>query len=266
MNAIGIITNNERHIFQRDIIQGVTDIMHYSHTVEVDSIAEDPHNPRPIQLDMDALDGVLVIANVLSRQQLQALIDSGKPVTLVSHREPRLPIAAVIQNNVEGMLTLVDHVVRDRQRRQIVFIRGDMNQHDGIQRDQVFQQGLMRYDLMTPDHYQLNGAFDPVTAANAMYDFIERGDPFDAVIAADYMMGCAVLDVLRAMGVRMPENVSVVAFGDSPDAQQMGLTVVGSDVVEIGRRAARQLLGQIDGMQMQGVTWLNTELIVRDSS
>jgi len=266
MSKIGIITNDKAQVFQREIIAGVQDVAGDKIEVLVDSIAENPDTRRPISLDIDELDGILVISNILSHDELQSLHQRGKPITLVSHQEEDLPIAAVIQNNTDGILQLVDYVARECGRTQIVFIRGDMNQHDGRQRDNLFQMGLMQHDLTTPDDYNLVGDFNPVTAANSMLEFLETGKPFDAVIAADYLMGCAALDVLRHHDIDIPGDVAVVGFGDGAEAEDMGLTVVGVDVVEIGRRAARQLLSQMDGMTMTGVTWLNTELIVRDSS
>lgn len=263
---IGIITNDKRQVFQRDIITGVQMIAEDNYDVIVDSIAEDPKHRLDISLDIHALDGILVIANVLSHDELQDLYQTGKPITLVSHQEADLPIPAVVQNNRDGMTKLVNYVVEDCNRREIVFIRGDMNQHDGRQRDMIFQMGLMRHDLANPDDYNLVGDFNPVTAANSIMEFLEADKAFDAVIASDYLMGCAVLDVLRAYDVNIPNAVSVVAFGDGPEALDMGLTVAGVDVVELGKRAARQLLSQVDGAKMSGVTWLNTDLIVRDSS
>ncbi len=266
MSIIGIITNDKRGVFQREIIAGVQEIAGDTHQIVIDSLAENPAQRLPVSLDLEMLDGVLVISNILSHEELEALQGSGKAITLVSHRENDLHLPAVIQNNTDGILKLVDYIVQEKERRQIVFIRGDMNQHDGMQRDILFQQGLMQYDLLMPEEYNLKGDFDPVVAANSMLEFLDSAKPFDAVIAADYLMGCAVLDLLHLQDVDVPQDVSVVAFGDGPEAADMGLTVVGVDVVEIGRRAARQLLGQIDGMNIQGVTWLKTDLIVRRSS
>lgn len=264
--TIGIITNDKRRVFQRDIITGANMMTGDDYVVVVDSIAEERNKRLDISLDMDTLDGILVISNILSHDELQSLYETGKPITLVSHQDAELPIPAVVQNNRDGIHKLVDYVVQDCGRREIVFIRGDMNQHDGRQRDSIFQMGLMQHDLSNPDDYNLVGDFNPITAASSIMAFLDTGKSFDAVIASDYLMGCAVLDVLRAYDVDIPKSVSVVAFGDGPEALDMGLTVAGVDVVELGKRAARQLLGQVEGAQMSGVTWLNTELIVRDSS
>jgi DNA-binding LacI/PurR family transcriptional regulator len=60
--------------------------------------------------------------------------------------------------------------------------------------------------------------------------------------------------------------VAVVGFGDGPEAAQAGLTTVAADITELGRRAARQLIGQIEGLRIRGLTLLSTELIEREST
>jgi LacI family transcriptional regulator len=259
---IGIITNDGTPIFQRDVIAGVEDYAGQSgFSVLVDEIGK----TKQTSLPMDAIDGVLVIANVLSNSELQSLYQTGKPLTLVSHLVEHIPIPAIIQNNIDGISQLVDYLVLACGRRELVFIQGDMQQHDGIERDRIFQQSMMRHDLLVPATHILHGNFEVEVAQKSMTDFVQQGYAFDAVIAADFLMGIAALDVLTANGFAVPEKVCVVGFGDGTEAMEAGLTTIGADVVEMGRRAARQLLAQIEGRQFTGVTWLNTELVERSS-
>ena len=265
MSAIGIIVNDRRPVFQREVISGIEEVMQGQYEVLVDSLAETIQR-KPVSLPIAELAGVLVVANALSREELEKIFAIGKPISLVSHQLDDLPIPSVGQNNSDGILKLVDFLVEECNRQQIVFIRGDMQQHDAIERDEYFQRGLMHHNIVIPEHYNLAGDFNPVHAALAIDEFISKGDPFDAVIAADFLMGCSALEILKERGIRVPEEVAVVAFGDGVEAADMGLTVVGVDVVELGRRAARQLLSQIKGQAMSGVTWLNTELVRRSSA
>jgi LacI family transcriptional regulator len=263
---IGIITNIQTPVFQRDVITGATEyIQQQGYTLLVDATEERSQNGRITTLPLDNIDGLLVIANALSDSSLQTLYDTGIPITLVSHRAEQIPISAIIQNNIDGISQLVDYLIDDCGRREIVFIMGDMNQHDGIERERVFQQSMMRHDLVVPATHILRGDFERDIAAASLTHFIEQGHAFDAVVAADFLMGVAVLDVLAQAAISVPDDVCVVGFGDGPEAEAAGLTTVGADVIEMGRRAARQLLAQINGQRFAGITWLNTELIERSS-
>ena len=76
------------------------------------------------------------------------------------------------------------------------------------------------------------------------------------------LMALAVQEQLQAMQIRVP----VVGFGDGTEAAQSGLTTVAANITELGQRGARQLMGQIDGLKIQGITLLSVDLIVRESS
>jgi LacI family transcriptional regulator len=263
---IGIITNNQTSVFQRDVIAGVEQaLQQHDYTVLVDAIEEHSENGLITTLRISDMDGLLVIANALNDADLQTLYDTGKPITLVSHWVNQLPISAIVQNNIEGIKHLVDYLIEDCGRREIVFIMGDMNQHDGIERERIFQQSMMRHDLLVPPSHMLHGDFEAQIAAESLTDFIKQSPSFDAVVAADFLMGVAALNVLAEESIHVPDDVCVVGFGDGPEAEAAGLTTVGADIIEMGRRAARQLLVQMDGKRFSGVTWLNTELIERSS-
>jgi DNA-binding LacI/PurR family transcriptional regulator len=99
-----------------------------------------------------------------------------------------------------------------------------------------------------------------------MQAFLATHAEFDAVVASDYLMAEAAMNVIKASGRRVPEDVAVVGFGDGPEATRAGITTVAADVTELGRRAARQLIGQINGLRIRGLTVLSTELIVRETT
>ena len=263
MKTIGIITNNDQGVFQRAIIDGVREVAQEHHySVEVDVLAEDRHRKiRPIALDINALAGILVIADVMPQDTLMKLHQTGKPVSLVSHYVPELPIPAVISNNIEGITRLARYLIDDCGRRKFVYIRGEPTQRDSIEREEAFKQELMRHNLT--DAQMLRGDFEPKIAAESTKTLVDSQVEFDAIVAADYLMAVRALHVLQEAGYDVPQDVSVVGFGDGVEAEAAGLTTVAANVIEQGRRAARQLLGQINGLRIRGLTVLSTELIIR---
>ncbi|MBC8171871.1 MAG: substrate-binding domain-containing protein [Anaerolineae bacterium] len=168
-------------------------------------------------------------------------------------------------NNRQGIQVLMQHLIVTCGRTLPIFIQGDARQSDGLLREMAFRNELLRYNLRLPDSYLLRGDFEPRIAAEATMQFLQTGQHFDSVLAADFQMGVAALDVLRAQGRRVPQEIVLVGFGDGPEAAVAGMTIVAADVIELGRRGARQLLGQMNGLRIQGLTLLSTELIIRDT-
>jgi DNA-binding LacI/PurR family transcriptional regulator len=263
-SKIGVVTNDRRRVFQRGLIDGIEACANsLGYSVQVDSIAEDPTHPRPLELPVSEQDGVIVISNALDDATLSRIYATGKPMSLISHCSDTLPIPAIIQNNVEGIYRLVDYLVMDCQRRNLVYVRGELSQHDGKSRDRAFRECIYRHALSVPESHWLKGDFEPEVAADSLNSLVRSGAEFDGLIAADYLMALALLDVLEGHGIRVPNDVCVVGFGDGPEAAEAGLTTVGGDVTELGKRSARQLFAQINGARIQGVTWLNTQVIER---
>lgn len=258
MRKIGVITNDENGVFQKSVINGAWT------TAEVEDcellIHSQANNTLP-KLTPDEVDGWLVIANAATPEWLAAVKSAGKPVTLVSHTLPGFP--SVVFDNRQGMMELVKHLVLTCGRREFIFVRGVTGQHDADQREAAFTDALMRYSAHAAG--TINGEFNPKTAVAALETLIKEGNAFDAVIASDYMMALGVIARLKQQQ-RVPQDVSVVGFGDGPEARAAKLTTVAADVEELGRRAAKQVVHQMNGGKISGVTTLSVRLIERNTS
>ncbi len=263
---IPIFTNFPGAVFQRDVIAGAREVFDSrGYEVVVLEFPTPPTDLADLQLDANVVGG-LVITAVLPDALLTALHESGVPLSLVSHQIAGSRIPGVMPNNRQGITLLMEHLVVTHHRRKLVFIQGDMTQNDGIQRYTAFQQEAMRYNLTVPPEFVLRGDFSVDTAAESLHRFLATQPDFDAVIASDYLMAEAAVNLIRATGQRIPEDVAVAGFGDGPEAAQAGLTTVAADVMELGRRGARQLIGQIQGLRIRGLTLLSPELIERETT
>ncbi len=264
---LGVITNFQHGVFQRAVIQGITQIADlHSFEVIVDSIADEDAPPRPVSLDIADLGGLVVISNAIPDEQIRSYQAAGVPLSLISHQIPGTTIPAVVTDNGQGMARLMHHLVTECGRRRIVFIRGLADQTDAHERETGFQREIMRYTLDLPEEFMIDGDFSPETAARSMRALIDLRRDFDAVLAADYLMGIAAFDVLTEGGIDVPGAVCVAGYGDGHESAQRGLTVVAADVIEQGRRGARQLMGQMRGLTMRGVTVLSPHLIPRNTT
>ncbi len=262
-HRLGIVTNNPNQAFQRDIILGA------STTAELNGyevqILLAPQRTRP-NFTVEGLSGMLVITNCVPDDYLVQIYKTGLPLSLASHQLDSIPVPSLSPDNFEGVQLLVQHLVETCQRKRIAFIQGDLSQNDGIRRDMTFRRELMRYNLPILPDFFLKGDFEPVVAGQSLRQLLKRRQDFDAIVASDYLMALEAIVALRELGLRVPEDVSVVGFGDAPEAENAGLTTVAADVIELGRRAARQLMGQIEGLEISGLTLISSELLIRKTS
>lgn len=262
-----VVTNNRQRVFQRSIIDGAREgAAARGYGLDVLELPQ----PTDAEAALGALRrtpaGVLLVADVLPDTAVARLWDEGITLTLVSHRVQGLAAPSIMHDNGQGIEQLAAHLLDEGGRRRPLFLRGSPRQLDARQREQAFRRELMRRTLNVDRVPFVRGDFEPDTAREELARQLDREPGFDALLAADYLMAIAARELLQARGVRVPEEVAVAGFGDGPEAEASGLTTVAADVVELGRRAARQLVGQIEGLRVRGLTLLSTTLLRREST
>lgn len=96
---------------------------------------------------------------------------------------------------------------------------------------------------------------------------IAAGDATAVFVANDHM-ALGLLRALHEAELRVPADISVVGFDDVPEAAFFSppLTTVRQDFGEVGRRAIRQLLNQIEGRMPPGDAVIEPDLVLRESS
>jgi DNA-binding LacI/PurR family transcriptional regulator len=89
-----------------------------------------------------------------------------------------------------------------------------------------------------------------------------------AVIYDNDVMAVAGLAVAQEMGLRVPADLSIVAWDDSPLCRLVHppLTALSRDIAEYGAHAARQLLATIDGAEVTDVEAVPARLTPRGST
>jgi DNA-binding LacI/PurR family transcriptional regulator len=103
----------------------------------------------------------------------------------------------------------------------------------------------------------------------AIYRLLDRRPNLDAVFVASDLMAAGALRALRRYGRRVPDDVAVIGFEDSPLARHTDpkLTTVRQPIEEMGKRLATELLALIarDGEDPSHVV-LDTTLVIRESA
>ncbi|GAA4475145.1 LacI family DNA-binding transcriptional regulator [Phytohabitans houttuyneae] len=97
---------------------------------------------------------------------------------------------------------------------------------------------------------------------------LARNPSVTAVFCANDQIALGVLRALHEAGRRVPEDVSVVGFDDTPDSGYFlpPLTTVRQDFAELGRHSLAMLLDRLDGVPPVAHVQLPPALVVRAST
>ena len=91
---------------------------------------------------------------------------------------------------------------------------------------------------------------------------------FGAAFVASDVVALGAIGALRAAGLQVPDDVSIVGFDDIPLAAYFDppLTTVRLPAFELGQAAGRALLDRIAEREIAARTLLRTELVIRSST
>jgi DNA-binding LacI/PurR family transcriptional regulator len=109
--------------------------------------------------------------------------------------------------------------------------------------------------------------FDFDDAASSAASLLDVPDPPTAILCDDDILAGGVYLAARSLGLRIPEDVSVVGFDDLPFAHVLSppLTTIRADAPALGAAAFEALASVMAGEEVGGRT-LPVELVVREST
>jgi DNA-binding LacI/PurR family transcriptional regulator len=167
------------------------------------------------------VDGIIFGAATLSSALAQRCTSAGIPVVLFNRVMARSRlgsrVCSVRGDNTRGARSLAEHLLQGGHCR-IAFIAGREDSSTNLERERGFIDGLSHHGQRL--FARAVGNYDPSQAACAARALFSGRSPLpDAVFAASDQMALAVMDTLRfELGLRVPEDVSVVGFDDVPQA------------------------------------------------
>lgn len=211
------------------------------------------------------VDGVLLISLHGGDPLPRNLEESGVPTVLGGAPVDATPVSIVDADNRGGARLAVEHLI-ELGRRRIGTITGPQDMRVGVDRLNGYRDALAALDLTGPVAY---GDFSEESGVRGMRDLLEREPELDAVFTASDPMAMGAMRVLKERGLRIPEDVAIVGFDDSPTARHCDppLTSVHQPLEEMGREMSRLLIARIRGEEIERpIVIVDTHLVPRGSS
>ncbi|MGY1453045.1 LacI family DNA-binding transcriptional regulator [Streptomyces sp. SS8] len=216
------------------------------------------------------VDGVLLVSShtgdPVAEQLTRAgipVVASGKPIDR-SGRTAR--IAHVAADDRDGARDIVRHLV-SLGRRRIATVAGPPDTPGGVDRLAGWREVLAEAGLPAGDELVAHGDYSRDSGRRAAAELLDRVPGLDALFVASDLMARGALTALERAGRRVPDDVAVGGFDDSPAAVSglPELTTVRQPWDRISSEMVRVLLGLIGGEEPSAVI-LPTELVRRQSA
>jgi len=266
-NLIGMILPDIAYPFAVEVMKGVNkaiaeseyDLLVYT-TGDVRKRGRESAEQKYVSLLANSIsDGVLVVAPVAAEYFLDAPIVSVDPVL----SNPNFPV--VHATNYQGAVEAMDYIIGLGHKR-IAFIAG----REGLEssnrrmlgyRDALKNAGIpIEEELVVPGDYTTDAG---ITAARHLLSMKNRPS---AIFASNDQTAMGVYQVADEMGLKIPEDFSLIGFDNIPESRYLGLTTVDQFILEMGYVATQMLIKIIEGIPLVDQTYkMQTRLVIRNS-
>jgi DNA-binding LacI/PurR family transcriptional regulator len=178
------------------------------------------------------------------------------------------PINYIAMDNKKAAVEIVNHLVA-LGHKNIATIAGDVSTQAGLMRLEGFREALDDKGIKVSRTNITFGDFLRTPARLAAQKLLKQKERPTAIFAASDVMALELIDVAKSMGMKVPEELSVVGFDDNPlvISRSVNLTTVSQPLVEMGRLGLENLYQISRGKARLPVKIvLPTELIKRGST
>lgn len=213
------------------------------------------------------LDGVVLTTTLLTSQLPEELRKRGLPFVFLNRRSYEVDVDAVVVDNVYGGRLVADLLVELGHRR-IGAIFGPRETSTGRERETGFRQRLEEHGIELAEEETTRGVFSFTTGATGMRAVFSAAKRPTALFCANDVIALGAIDEATRMGIRVPQELSIVGFDDINVAawKRFDLTTVHCDLFNLATVAADLLLKRIaDPGRMHSQVVQRPELVLRGS-
>lgn len=269
-NVIGLIMPDVGNTFSIEIMKGVNEgITRFGYDLIVYTGGDSTTTLWPAReqkytalLNGSITDGIIIVAPTAST------FPTTYPIVGVDHHPGDTDFPAVIATNRDGALSVMQYLLELGHRR-IGFVGGRRDLQSAIRRQQGYEDGLRQADIPIDPVLIQEGNFTAEAGYRCAQNLLQlKGRP-TAIFAANDESAFGVINAARDMGLRIPDDLSVVGFDNSPEAAyfpSIGLTTVDQGLHQTGLVATEMLVKLIEGEDVgETIRKIPTRLIARGS-
>jgi LacI family transcriptional regulator len=215
------------------------------------------------------VDGFVLATATLHNPILAEAAEADLPVVLMNRTAQGYPFSSVAVDNEQGERAAVDHLVSLGHTR-IGHIGGPQDVSTGVARRRGFFEGMRAHGLTTDDSQIVyaNG-YSVEEGLRCCRELLEANRDLTAIVAANDLLAIGCYGALDELGMRCPDDISVIGFNDMPfiDRLRPPLSTVRFPHYKLGTEAAKLLLERIeDADSPVKILYLAPELVARGST
>jgi len=266
-NMVGLIMPDIAYPFAIEVMKGVNraiaesefDLLVYT-TGDVRKSGRASHEQKYVSLLSNSItDGVIIVAPVTGAFSTDAPIVSIDPLM----SDPNYP--SVHATNYQGATDAMNYLLGLGHTR-IGFISGRAELESSNRRLKGYRDAIKKASLSIDEKLIASGDYTTETGAKCAHELLSGDNPPSAIFASNDQAAMGVFQVAQEMGIRIPQDLSLIGFDNIMESKYMRLTTVDQFISEMGFVATQILIKLINGEALDSQTYqMQTQLVIRNS-
>ncbi|GHI00710.1 LacI family DNA-binding transcriptional regulator [Neobacillus kokaensis] len=194
------------------------------------------------------VDGVVLLTSRVEDQVVSYLRTRKFPFVLIGKPYKDIEeITHVDNDNVRAMKEATDYLIQ-LGHQQIAFIGGTKELIVTVDRQDGYEKALQEADIPVKGEYIVHEEFLREGGQEAVRELMALKKPPTALVVADDFMALGVLNTLDELGIRVPDDISIVSFNNVLLAEMAKppLTSVDINIFELGYQASKNLIQLVE--------------------
>lgn len=268
--GVGVVINEISSPFYSGIVRGIEEVVEPKglHLLVSSGHAQAALEGRAVEsLKQRRSDALILQLEAVPDDDLVRWAEQETPVIVVGRSVPELEGRCVYLDNVAGGYLATRHLIEHGHRR-IAHLAGWLAIKDARDRLEGYRRALTDAGLPCDEALIVPGDFTEAGGQRGARELLARGLPFTALVAGNDQMAAGALHTLRAHGLRVPQDVSLIGYDDVLFARYLfpALTTIRQPLAEMGQAAARLALAALGAENPKEVnTKFDPVLVVRES-
>lgn len=208
-----------------------------------------PHEfSAAIQAMDKRVDGLLIMAPELDRQDVESVVGEGGPVSFINTYVDGVAADVFNFDNYGGAYALTQHLLTAGHRR-IAFIHGAPGAGDARERARGYRDAMAEAGVADTSALEFEGDYTQAAGFAATEAILSTEPRPTAIVAANDYCAAGVLSALAGARVSVPGEMAVTGFDDVPSARYTvpPLTTVRTPIRDIGYRSISRLVARLEG-------------------
>ena len=272
-NTVGVIVPEMVTPFASRVVNGIQEVL-YANGIKV-IIAESGENPEKEKENLQLMERFMVDGIIISlcsykknREEYLRLQQAEMPMVFYDRIPYGLDVSQVIVDDYMKAFFLVERIVRSGRKR-IVHLQGPDDVYNSTERARGYKDALAKFNIFPDEEMLIKTGLTFEDGKNVADMLVKKNISFDAVFAFTDTLAIGMMNRLRELGKKIPEEIAVASFSGTELSTIVypKLTTVEPPLLQMGRTAAELILEKIKNPSSPNRSVvLNAEIRMRAST